>query len=196
MIGRLAALGLVGLLGSGAIGCAGSVKNMRAVEAVNTAPAPNESVIVFIRPSGVAYAIQSAVYETPDGQPGRLIGIVAAKKKVAYRTTPGDHLFMVIGESADFMVARLAPGRTYYALVTPRMGVWKARFSLEPVHASQFGELSGWHGGTKWVELDEDSGRWAAENSADIEGKRAKYLQEWLGKAVLDRPTLAPEDGQ
>ena len=196
----IARLGAVCLVGVGVVvaaaGCAGSVVNMRPVAMVNTAPAPNESVIVFMRPSGVAFAIQSAVFEAPDGQPARLVGIVAAKKKVAFRTTPGDHMFMVIGESADFMQARLEPGKVYYALVTPRMGVWKARFSLAPVHVMNRNELPEWQSGTEWVEMDQTSGQWAAENAADVEQKRAKYLPEWLGKAPLDRPVLAPEDGQ
>ena len=195
-IARLGALSLVGLGTIAASGCAGSVTNMHPVAMVNTAPAPNESVIVFMRPSGVAFAIKSAVFEAPDGQPARLVGIVAAKKKVAFRTTPGDHMFMVIGESADFMQARLEPGKVYYALVTPRMGVWKARFSLAPVHVMNRNELPEWQSGTEWVEMDQTSGQWAAENAADVEQKRAKYLPEWLGKAPLDRPVLAPEDGQ
>jgi len=105
-------------------------------------------------------------------------------------------MFMVIGESADFMQARLEPGKVYYALVTPRMGVWKARFSLAPVHVMNRNELPEWQSGTEWVEMDQTSGQWAAENAADVEQKRAKYLPEWLGKAPLDRPVLAPEDGQ
>jgi hypothetical protein len=196
----IARLGAVCLVGVGVVvaaaGCAGSVVNMRPVAMVNTTPAPNESVIVFMRPSGAAFGIQSAVFEAPDGQPARLVGIVAAKKKVAFRTTPGDHMFMVIGESADFMQARLEPGKVYYALVTPRMGVWKARFSLAPVHATNRFDIADWQAGTEWVEMDQSSGQWAAENAADVEQKRAKYLPEWLGKLPLDRPLLEPQDGQ
>ena len=64
-------------------GCAGAVKNMREVSSVNVATAPNEAVIVFMRPSGMAFGIQSSVWEIADNQPSRLVGIVAAKKKVA-----------------------------------------------------------------------------------------------------------------
>jgi len=137
------------------------------------------------------------VFEAPDGQPARLVGIVAAKKKVAFRTTPGDHKFMVVGrENADFMQARLEPGKLYYALVRPRMGVLASRFSLAPVNATNRNELPGWQSGTEWVEMDQSSGQWAAEHARDVEQKRAKYLPEWMDKLPLDRPTLAPEDGQ
>jgi hypothetical protein len=192
---RAATVGLIGFVALAGAGCAGTVKNMREVESVNTAPAPSEAVVVFIRPSGMAYGVQSVVCEVPDGQRARLVGIVAAKKKVAYRLPAGMHTFMVLGESADFMEARLAAGKTYYALVTPRPGVWKARFSLRPIHVSESGDLQKWQRDTRWTEVDDSSAEWAAANASDIESQRAKYMAEWLRKSVNDRPVMFPEDG-
>ena len=106
------------------------------LDQVVTGPEEGQSMIVFMRPSGMGYGIQSSVFEIDNTEP-KLAGIVAAKKKVAYRIAPGNHLFMVVGESADFMSAELEANKTYYALVTPRMGMWKARFSLRPVHADE-----------------------------------------------------------
>ena len=77
------------------------------------------------------FAIQSTVFDVTDDAP-RMVGIVSAKTKIAYEVAPGEHHFMVVSEAADFMRADLAAGKTYYALVTPRMGVWRARFSLLP----------------------------------------------------------------
>ena len=94
------------------------------------------------------------------------------------------------------MEAQVEPGRLYYAIVTPRMGVWKARFSLRPVHGSERSELSEWDRGTSWTELDETSMRWAGENVADADAKRAKYFPEWVQKGAVGRPVLLPEDGQ
>jgi hypothetical protein len=108
---------VVGLVSWGALGCAGPVKNMRAVDQVNTTPAPNEAVIVFLRPSGWQAGLQSSVFELNKQGPTTLIGLVAAKKKLAHRTTPGPHTYMVIGESADFMAADLQPGRIYHTVV-------------------------------------------------------------------------------
>lgn len=179
-----------------AAGCGGGAKNMRPVENVNTAAAPNESVIVFMRPSKLGGAVQSPVWEVADGQPSRLVGIVGSKKKVAYRVAPGPHMFMVIGESADFMEAHLEPGRTYYALVTPRMGFWKARFSLRPVHISESAQLPEWQHGTNWTEVDETSAAWASANLAATEERRAKYFPEWMQKQPADRPVLMPQDAQ
>lgn len=179
-----------------ACGCAGPVKNMSAVANVSLAAQPNEAVVVFMRPSSYGAGFQSSVFEVAPDQPARLVGIVAAKKKVAYRTRPGDHMFMAIGESADFMQARLEAGKVYYALVTPRMGWWEARFSLRPVHVADRGSLAAWQGDTEWVELNADSAQWASDNAADIEEKRAKYLPEWSQKAPLDQPVLRSDDGQ
>ena len=119
-----------------------------------------------------------------------------AKKKLAHRTTPGRHTYMVIGESADFMAADLQPGRVYYAVVQVRMGVWKARFSLNPVHAAGRGELGGWLADAQWVATTQDSFSWARDNAADVEQKRSAYWPKWMAKLPLDRPILLPEDGQ
>ena len=51
---------------------------------------------------------------------GDFIGILSGKTKVAHLTEPGEKLFMVIGENADFMKATLEAGKTYYALKTEK----------------------------------------------------------------------------
>ena len=104
-------------------------------DSVVTAPDNGKAMIVFMRPSSFGFAIQSSVFDIAGDTPS-LLGIVSAKTKVAHQVAPGEHLFMVVGESADFMSADLEADKTYFALVTPRMGAWKARFSLKPpVHA-------------------------------------------------------------
>jgi hypothetical protein len=187
---------LIGWVCVGAAACAGAVKNMRAVDYVNTAVGPNEAVVIFLRPSGMGFGVQSSVFEISDNRAATLVGIVAAKKKLAYRTTPGPHTFMIVGESADFMYADLQPGRTYHAIAQVRMGVWKARFSLQPVHAWDRGSLAGYLADSSWVETTQDSLRWAQENAADIEDKRAEYYVKWMQKPPADRPMLHPDDGQ
>src|SRR5687767_12203944 len=102
--------------------CAGSSPRMQEITAERYAPAPEpgKALVVFMRPSGLGFAIQSTVYEV-SGDELRIIGIVSAKTKVAYQAEPGKRLFMTVGESADFMSAELQAGRTYYAAVAPRM---------------------------------------------------------------------------
>jgi hypothetical protein len=180
-------------------GCAGPVKRMEVVtpDRIPSRPESGKSMVVFMRPSGFGFGIQSSVFEVRDNQP-LLAGIVAAKKKVAYQLDPGEHLFMVVGESADFMSADLEVGKTYHALVTPRMGVWKARFSLRPVHADtlttdQFVE---WEQECEWVVKILEADQWARENMPSILAKQKKYYKAWMSKDASERPRLLREDGR
>jgi hypothetical protein len=179
-------------------GCAGTVKNMQpfAGDLATIAPEPGKAMIVFMRPSTLGSAIQSSVFRVAEGTP-EVVGIVAAKAKVSYQVDPGEHLFMVIGESADFMSAEVEAGKTYYALVTPRMGVWKARFSLKPVARPDQDrtQLDEWLEACSWVEKSAATESWAAENMADINDKQASYYIKWMEKSEADRPRLTPQDG-
>lgn len=126
-----------------------------------------------------------------------MAGIVAAKKKVAYMVYPGEHLFMVIGESADFMSGDLKAGKAYYALVTPRPGAWKARFSVKLVHAEELStaQFNEWLSDCEWVGKTGESEQWAASNMASIREKQATYYEKWMSKDASARPRLLPEDG-
>jgi len=179
-------------------GCAGTVKNMEVVtpEAVVDTPAPGKAMVIFMRPSSLAFAVQSSVFEVVDEQP-ELVGIVAAKKKMTYQLDPGSHLFMVVSESADFMSAQLEADKTYYALVTPRPGAWKARFSLRPVSEEEFesGKFRAWLDEGEWVAKSPQSETWARFNLPDIKEKFVKYHAKWMEKAAEDRPRLGPKSG-
>ena len=179
--------------------CAGTVKHMQTVplDKVVTAPGRGNSMIVFLRPSGIGYAVQSSVFEIVEDTP-TLIGIVAAKKKVSYQLEPGEHLFMIIGENADFMLAKLVANRTYYAIVTPRMGWWKARFSLKPIHADKLNssQLGEWLTNCEWVEKTSASDLWASNNMPSIKSKYQDYYSDWISKSWSDRPKLHIQDGK
>jgi hypothetical protein len=150
-----------------------------------------------MRPDTLGYAIQSSVFEIKGEKP-TLAGIVAAKKKVAYQLEPGKHLFMVVGESADFMSSELEANKTYYVLVTPRMGWWKARFSLKPVHANEINssQFNEWLESCEWVEMTAASHNWASSNMTSIQSKHKEYIQKWMSKNSSDRPKLLSQDGK
>lgn len=177
--------------------CAGSSTHMQDVAPANAdyATRSDQALIVFMRPSGLGFAIQSSVFEIADGNP-EFVGIVSAKTKIAHYVAPGEKRFMVVSESADFMDATLDPGKVYYALVTPRMGLWKARFSLRPVRTAdlQSAEFAGWYKGTRWVENSASATNWANSNIASVRKKMAGNLPKWLGKP--NKPILAADDGQ
>lgn len=179
-------------------GCATSSKmQMIPPERVVSAADEGKAMVVFMRPSNFGGAIQSSVFDITNGST-ELIGIVSANTKVSYQLEPGSYLFMVVSESADFMSAELAPNKTYYVLVTPRMGWWKARFSLKPIHGAELdsAEFNGWMEECKWVENTPASDAWARENMSSILSKQQEYHADWMEKAASDRPKLLPEDGK
>lgn len=177
--------------------CSGSSSYMRDVapEKANYTVQPDKALVVFMRPSGLGFAIQSSVFDTSEGSPA-FISIVSAKTKVAHYAKPGKTRFMVIGESADFMDAQLEAGKVYYTLVTPRMGFWKARFSFRPLHADALKTegFADWYKDTRWVENLASGSKWASSNMPSIRSKMVEYLPKWLEKA--DKPLLSTGDGQ
>lgn len=179
-------------------GCSGTIKHMNPAPQGTKIEKPDMNVaqVVFLRPQTLGFAIQSAVFEI-DKETRKIVGIVPAKAKVSYQTTPGDHVFMVLGESADFMYATLEGGKTYYVLVRPRMGIWKARFSLDPVHKDEVTaeKLQAWLDACQLVEISEDTDKWVNENNEDIAETHKEYYEDWMDKSVEERPKLEAEDG-
>lgn len=189
-----AAVALFAMLLLGA--CAGSSAYMQDVapENANYQPAAGKALLVFMRPSGMGFAVQSTVFDVTDDAP-RMVGVVSAKTKLAYDVAPGEHHFMVVGEAADFMRAELVAGKTYYALVTPRMGVWKARFSLRPVAKMELAgdQFREWFDDCRWVENTPGSTQWFADNRDSILEKQREYWGEWHAKP--NKPILFATDG-
>jgi hypothetical protein len=181
-------------------GCAGTVKNMQASsldKTVTVKPEPGKALVVFMRPSGMGYAVQSSVFEVKGEQPV-LAGIVAAKAKAGYQVEPGKHLFMAIGETAEFMDADVLADKTYYARVSPRMGMWKARFILEPLKADVLnsGEFKSDFEECIWVEKSAESERWSRENMGSVQNKRAESYPKWQSAPAEEKPALLPADGR
>jgi hypothetical protein len=178
-------------------GCAGPITSMREVTSgdVPTAPPPGKATVVFLRPSTLGFGIASSVYELKaDGD--TFVGIVPAKRKLVYVVDPGSTRFMVVSEAADFMAADVEAGKTYYTLVTPRMGMWKARFSLRPVTGEELEgkEFANWSRDCTFIENTPASNVWAREHWADIQAKKLEYLPKW--ELRNDKPTLRAGDGR
>jgi hypothetical protein len=122
------AVGLVLVLSLGLVGCAGSSKYMVKAEPPTAAPPPDKSMVYFLRPSGLGFAINFQIWDRD-----RFIGLSQAKSYFAYLCTPGQHLFIGIAENKVAVEAELAPGLSYYVVTEPRMGGWKARLAMIPV---------------------------------------------------------------
>ncbi len=162
-----------------------------------------KAMLVIMRPSYYGGAIAASVYDITGGKT-TLVGILGPKDKIAYPVEPGQHRFMVVAENADFMEATLDPGKTYYAVVRARPGVWKARFSLLPVHATsgdeynlQNPEFQKWNAASEWVERTGRADAWFVDNHASVEEKQRDYLVKWDRMAPNDKAELVlhAEDG-
>ena len=157
-------------------------------------PQPGKSLVVFMRTSFFGGGIQSTVYNGTD-----YIATVSAGTRIAYQAEPGEHMFMVIGESADFMKANLTAGKTYYAVVRVRPGLWKARFSFAPVKNDVTRDgLNSMIESTDLMEPNQEGLIWAKGHEQNIKAKYNKYLSDWQAKdeAARTAQTLKPEDGR
>ena len=145
-------------------------------------PAEGKALVVFMRPSFYGGAISSSIYDAPDGGT-TFLGVLKYKDKVAVQMDPGVHRLMVIAENADFLDATFEAGKTYYVLVKARPGVWKARFSLIPVHnkadaeySLQMPDFAEWTKGTSFVEKTGEADAWYEDNKVSVEEKKTDYL--------------------
>nr|WP_202410430.1 hypothetical protein [Pseudomaricurvus sp. HS19] len=184
------------------VGCASNpmaVSNQTTV----TSLGDDKAQVVFMRDTFVGSAINASLYDVTNEEPV-FIGIISNATKVSYATSPGKHTFMVVSEAADFMEADLSAGKTYYSLVTPRMGAWKARFSMWPIKSSSGAqyrtdspEFKQWQANTKNAQLTEKAEAWFAANKSSIVAKQKKYEAAWNQKSAEDlaERTLNPEDG-
>ena len=172
-------------------GCASNHMTNVTPEQATLTPETGKALINCMRPTSFGGAIQSTIY---DGD--KYIGTVSANTRVCYQAEPGEHMFMVIGESADFLQANLAPDKTYFINVSPRMGAWKARFSLRPMNGQVPQEkIDKWIDATKEVEVNEKGEQWAIENKDSIQRLKNKYYPVWDKKAEKDKQTLKIESG-
>ncbi len=159
--------------------------------------------VVFMRSSMAGKFVKSSIYEVT-GNETKFIGILGNKKKITYQTTPGKHTFMVVSEAADFMEADLLEGKTYYSIITPRMGAWKARFSMWPIHNGGAGkyqvdskDFKKWMKKAKDHQPGEKDQKWYQKHQDSIAKKRLKYWPVWQDKSAEDLAlrTLKPSDG-
>jgi hypothetical protein len=184
------------------VGCASNPMKVSVNQKPDKVDAEHARVI-FLRSSFVGSAINASLFDVTSGEP-EFIGISANATKIAYDVKPGKHTFMVVSEAADYLEADLSAGKTYYSLITPRMGAWKARFSLWPIRndsKSQFNvqsnDFKSWLKSTKLVENSDASLKWAKGSLGSVKARHAEYWPVWQQKSAkdLEERTLKPGDG-
>ena len=160
-----------------------------------TQPNPGTAKVVFMRSSMVAAAIGCDLFEVVNGEL-KLIGQLPTGNKIVYETTPGQKVFMAYGTAADYMLAELAPGKTYYSVVRPNWGT--GGFAPTPIRDPKGSEAQGWISGTKALELDPKAGdAWLAENKQKLQGIHAEYWSRFQRKNDGEKAerTLRAQDG-
>ncbi|WP_406667496.1 hypothetical protein [Gallaecimonas sp. GXIMD1310] len=183
-------------------GCASNPMAVSASQKIQP-PENDKAQVVFMRSSFLGGAINASLYDVTDGTI-KFIGIVSNGTKIDYNTTPGKHTFMVVSEAADFMESNLKQGKNYFSVITPRMGLWKARFSLWPfkddpkaehrVGTSEFKDLVK---NTTLVKNTEKSLSWYEHNKKSVKEKYSEYWPVWEKKSADDisKRTLSVNDG-
>jgi len=160
--------------------------------AITKAPLPGTALIYFVRTSQYGGVMPADLY---DGE--TYIGSITFGEYIAYPATPGQHLFMVIGETAEFMPSEFLAGKTYYANVGAHMGMWKARFHFSPQNGNlPQGELNSTLSSARQVVLTEEGRRWAAENAADVRKLKAEHLPKWEQSGQRAKQTLNAASGR
>ncbi len=151
----------------------------------------DKALIHFLRPSAFGGAIQAAIYDGTE-----YIGTLSTGKRISYAAEPGEHMFMIVAESADFMQADLQAGKVYYAVAQARMGVWKARFSLRPMNGQvEQQKIDGWMESSKQVAIGEKGRQWAVEHQDNVVQMKEKYLPTWHAKPDDEKQILLAESG-
>ncbi|GAC12883.1 hypothetical protein [Aliiglaciecola lipolytica] len=183
---------------------AGCASNPMQVSATQTLQQPQSDMaqVVFMRSSFFGAAINASLYDVTDGEI-QFIGIIANDTKIPYETEPGKRVFMVVSEAADFMEANLDSGKNYFSIATPRMGAWKARFSLWPIKNDPSAEFQlnskdfeKWVSATKLVENTDKSKAWFESNKRSVQQKYDEYWPVWKNKSAeeLSKRTLEEND--
>jgi len=157
---------------------------------------PNEALILFIRENEDNNATQATLYEVADDG-DHFIGVSSGSTRLAWAVRPGYHLFMVIGETADFLSAQVDGGKTYYMMVAPRWGFFKSRFSFRAVRRAELGGPQ-WQA---WQQLEllrcgPDCASWVNSNVESILRHKDKDLAFWkTTKSSYLTSGIMPEDG-
>lgn len=158
-------------------------------------PGPEEATIVFLRASKTGGMIAATVYERKDDGSVELITASYPDTYTVHQVKPGKYIFAVVSEAADFIEVTAAGGKIYPIMVTPRMGAWKARFSLRSgCPGSEYWEkMKKWLTESYRVTPNENAAPWFNEHREDVLKKINNYWQKWMENP--NRPIVKAEDG-
>lgn len=180
-------------------GCASNLMKPSASETVTSSD--DKATIVFMRTSFVASAVGVEMFEVTDGKL-EFIGSLPKGNKLVRRTTPGKKVYMAYGTAADFMIADVRAGKTYYSIVRPNWGT--GGFAPTPIRksGSEFNmkspEFADWVKSTKQIEMKKkEAEEWFAKNKAKYEDIYKDYWNRFERKNANEKAerTMTPADG-
>lgn len=184
-------------------GCGGSSALMKPSSNQNITPASKQMAkIVFMRTSFVAGAINAELFEIDSGKL-KFIGSIPMGSKIVHETTPGKKVYMAYGTAADFMIADVRAGKTYYSIVRPNWGT--GGFAPTPVRTdgtSDFNtsspDFKKWVSGTELLEpIPADAKKWFKQEQKNIMEVYKEYWKRFNTKNPNEKAqrTLTPRDG-
>lgn len=198
---RVLSLAALAAMFLGLAGCASNLMQASPTGVVK-APASDKATVVFMRKSMVAAAIRADLFEVVDGKL-KFIGQLPTGNKIAWETTPGRKIYMAYGNAADFMIADVRAGRTYYSIVRPNWGT--GGFAPTPIRRDNTGEFSvtspqfkEWSSTTLLeVKSQQEAQAWFDENREKLENIYKLYWNRFETKSPNEKAerTLSPEDG-
>jgi hypothetical protein len=181
-----------------AAGCFGTSANymtaMRPPQAI--AAPPDQAMVVFVRPSKMAYAVSANILD----ETGRFLGDIPAEGHFAVPIAAGRHTFVIWAENTDALTAELLPGKIYFVEVYASMGAWSAHMHLRAIKPSlgSWAQRDGWMLSTTQYTPDLAAGQANLAGKVEAVQERLRRGNEHLAKyqgADLDLHTLAPTDG-
>ena len=164
-------------------------------------PAANKAVIVFMRTSFVAGAIGVELFEIENGEL-KFVGALPMGSKIAHLTDPGEKVFMAYGNAADFMIANVEKGKTYYSIVRPNWGT--GGFAPTPVkidgttpYNTGSDEFKNWISDTKLLEKNSSASDWFHKNKSKYQKIYDRYWEKFNAKTAEQKQQrmLLPSDG-
>ena len=185
------------------VGCGGSSILMKPSANQAISPASKQKAkIVFMRTSFVAGAINAELFEIANGKM-KFIGSIPTGSKISFETTPGKKVYMAYGIAADFMIADVRAGKTYYSIVRPNWGT--GGFAPTPIRTDSTSEFNTstedfkeWVSSTELIEpIPADAKKWFAVEQKNVLAQYKEYWKRFQAKtpnAKAER-TMNPNDG-
>lgn len=176
-------------------GCASSY--MSPVESPSE-PVPTNATVTFFRSSIFGAAVQAPVAKEGIEKTIEPVGVVSVSYKVRQEVAPGEHTYIVGGESSSLIKGDFKENKHYYVRVEPRLGLWKSRFALIPLTKEELSKqnIQEEIKSCKLMELNESGIQWFKEHDQSMRDKLANAIEGYEddvkdGDAVY----IQPQDG-